>query len=135
MMDEMTRGIRAVDPTIDKKPYLYFINNEKSFNAFCSMGHVMSVNTGLYSMTTVPDELAVVLLHEMGHGQKDHVVKSVRKKAGVAVGAMVLSGAAGSSVADAVLDIAVNQIDSVQITKPNEWAADNLALTYLLNTN
>jgi beta-barrel assembly-enhancing protease len=59
----------------------------------------------------------------------------VRKKAGVAVGAMVVSGAAGSSVADAVLDIAVNQIDSVQITKPNEWAADNLALTYLLNTN
>lgn len=34
------------------------------------MGHVMSVNTGLYSMTTVPDEIAVVLLHEMGHGQK-----------------------------------------------------------------
>ena len=134
MMAEMTRGIRAVDPSIDKKPYVYFINNETSFNAFCSMGHVMSVNTGLYSMTTVPDEIAVVLLHEMGHGQKDHVVKSVRKKAGVAVGAMILSGAAGSGVADAILDIAVNQIDNVQITKPNEWEADNLALTYLLHT-
>ena len=134
MMAEMTRGIRAVDPSIDKKPYVYFINNETSFNAFCSMGHVMSVNTGLYSMTTVPDEIAVVLLHEMGHGQKDHVVKSVLKKAGVAVGAMILSGAAGSGVADAILDIAVNQIDNVQITKPNEWEADNLALTYLLHT-
>ena len=36
MMAEMTRGIRAVDPSIDKKPYVYFINNETSFNAFCS---------------------------------------------------------------------------------------------------
>lgn len=70
MMAEMTRGIRAVDSSIDKKPYVYFINNETSFNAFCSMGHVMSVNTGLYSMTTVPDEIAVVLLHEMATAKK-----------------------------------------------------------------
>lgn len=44
------------------------------------MGHVMSVNTGLYSMTSNPDEIAVVLLHEMGHGQKNHVVSSTRKR-------------------------------------------------------
>ena len=135
MVAEMSSGIRAVDPTIDSKPYIYFINKDTSFNAFCSMGHVMSVNTGMYSMTTNPDEIAVVLLHEMGHGQKDHVVHGTRKKVGVAVGAMVLSGAAGSNVADTVLDVAVNQINNVAITKKDEWQADNLALTYMLHTN
>ena len=44
MMSRLTKGIAAVDPTINQKPYLYFINKQKSFNAFCSMGHVMSVN-------------------------------------------------------------------------------------------
>ena len=135
MMNEMSAGIRAVDPTIDKKPYIYFINNDTSFNAFCSLGHVMSVNTGMYSMTTVPDEIAVVLLHEMGHGQKDHVVHGTRKKVGVLVGASVLSGAAGSGIADAVLEVAVNQINNVAIGKKDEWEADNLALTYMLHTN
>lgn len=135
MMGQLTSAIGAVDPTIHQKPYLYFINNDKSFNAFCSMGHVMSVNTGLYSMTSNPDEIAVVLLHEMGHGQKNHVVSSTRKKMQVAVAAGVVSGAAGSGMADLALNILVNQIDNVQIGKSDEWEADNLALTYLLNSN
>jgi hypothetical protein len=134
MMDNLTGAIGSVDNTIYNKPYLYFINNDTSFNAFCSMGHVMSVNTGMYSMTTNPDEIAVVLLHEMGHGQKDHVVSAARKKMRLAVAAGVISGAAGSSLTDYLLNILVNQIDSVQITKSDEWEADNLSLTYLLHS-
>ena len=47
----------------------------------------------------------------------------------------VVSGAAGSGMADLALNILVNQIDNVQIGKSDEWEADNLALTYLLNSN
>jgi hypothetical protein len=135
MMNELTSSIGAVDATIYDKPYLYFINNEKTFNAFCSMGHVMSVNTGMYSMTSSPDEIAVVLLHEMGHGQKDHVVTGARKRIKVVIAAGMLGEAAGGGMSDVVLNVLVNQIDNVQIGRHDEWAADDLALTYMLHSN
>jgi predicted Zn-dependent protease len=134
MMYRLTEGIALVDPSIHDKPYLYFINKQKSFNAFCSMGHVMSVNEGLYSMTDNQDEVAVVLAHEMVHGQKDHVASAMRKKLNVAVGAaMVGSAVGGSTLTNLALNIAVNQIDSVSITKKDEWEADNLAFDYVIN--
>jgi len=134
MMPRLTKGIAAVDPSINKKPYLYFINKQETFNAFCSMGHVMSVNEGLYSMTENPDEIAVVLAHEMGHGQKSHVASSIRKKMNVQIAAGVLGSAVGASVlTNLALNIAVNQIDTVAITKKDEWEADNLAFDYILN--
>ena len=133
MMPRLTKGVAAADPSILKKPYLYFINKQTSFNAFCSMGHVMSVNEGLYSLTDNPDEIAVVLAHEMGHGQKNHVASSMRKKLNVAIGAAMIGSAVGSSVANAALKVLVNQIDKVSITKKDEWEADNLALDYVIN--
>ena len=134
MMPRLTKGIASVDPTILKKPYLYFINKQKSFNAFCSMGHVMSVNEGLYSLTDNPDEVAVVLAHEMGHGQKNHVASSMRKKLNVAVGAAMVGSAVGGSVlTNVALNVLVNQIDTVSITKKDEWEADNLAFDYVIN--
>lgn len=134
MMPRLTKGIAVVDPTIHQKPYLYFINKQKSFNAFCSMGHVMSVNEGLYSLTDNPDEVAVVLAHEMGHGQKNHVASGMRKKLNVAIAAGVLGSAiGGSALTNLAMNIAVNQIDTVTITKSAEWEADNLAFDYVIN--
>lgn len=134
MMPRLTEGIAAIDPTIKNKPYLYFINKEKSFNAFCSMGHVMSVNEGLYSLTDDPNEVAVVLAHEMAHGQKNHVASSMRKKLNVAIGAaLVGSAVGGSSLTNIALNVLVNQIDKVSITKKDEWEADNLAFDYVVN--
>ena len=134
MMPRLTKGIAAVDATILQKPYLYFINKQESFNAFCSMGHVMSVNEGLYSLTDNPDEVAVVLAHEMGHGQKNHVASSMRKKLNVAIGAaMVGSAVGGSALTNIALNVLVNQIDTVHITKKDEWEADNLAFDYVIN--
>ena len=134
MMSRLTKGIAAVDPTINQKPYLYFINKQKSFNAFCSMGHVMSVNEGLYTLTEDENEVAVVLAHEMGHGQKNHVASSMRKKLNVAIGAaMVGSAVGGSALTNVALNVLVNQIDTVSITKKDEWEADNLAFDYVIN--
>ena len=134
MMPRLPKGIAAVDPTILRKPSLYVINKQESFNAFCSMGHVMSVNEGLYSLTENPDEVAVVLAHEMGHGQKNHVASSMRKKLNVAIGAaMIGSAVGGSALTNIALNVLVNQIDSVSITKKDEWEADNLAFDYVTN--
>lgn len=133
IVSRLSSSIALSDPSINKKPYIYFVNQEKSFNAFCSMGHVMSVNEGLFTMTDNEDELAAVIAHEMGHGQKDHVAKSIRKKMVIEMGAGVLSSAMGASTfSNFALDLAVNQIDNVVIGKKDEWQADNLAFDYLL---
>ena len=134
MMPRLTKGVAAVDPTIYQKPYLYFVNKDKSFNAFCSMGHVMSVNEGLYSLTEDQDEVAVVLAHEMGHGQKNHVASSMRKKLNVAIAAAMVGSAVGTStLTNVALNVLVNQIDTVAIAKKDEWEADNLAFDYVIN--
>ena len=119
----LTAAIGSQDATIYDRPYLYFINNENSFNAFCTLGHNMSVNTGLYNYLNNEDEIAVVLAHEMGHGQKDHPAKGMKSSLGPAI----LASATGTVLGA----IAANIWSGQGLTKPMEWEADNLAFDYI----
>ena len=119
----LTAAIGSQDATIYDRPYLYFINNENSFNAFCTLGHNMSVNTGLYNYLNNEDEIAVVLAHEMGHGQKDHPAKGMKRSLGPAI----LASATGTVLGA----IAANIWSGQGLTKPMEWEADNLAFEYI----
>ena len=134
IMENLTAGIGSVDPSIYDKPYNYFINNDETFNAFCSLGHNISVNTGLFNLVTNDDEIAVVIAHEMGHGQKNHVVKGFHKTIPVALGSAVLAESTGGIGGAVLATVLNNQITAKSITKPQEWEADNLAFDYLLNT-
>lgn len=127
IMTNLTAGIGSVDPTVYNKPYNYFINSQDSFNAFCSLGHNLSVNTGLYKVLTNEDEIAVVLGHELGHGQKDHPAKGARQSLN-----MEILGAATGSQAGAVMAQVINNRN---ITKPMEREADALAFDYITHTN
>ncbi|WP_299144353.1 M48 family metallopeptidase [uncultured Dialister sp.] len=132
IMNRLTDSIGAEDPSIYKKPYIYFIAADESFNASCSMGHVMVVNDGLFKYLTNTDEIAVVLGHEMGHGQKNHVMNALHKKAKTELGAAILSGAIGdAALGQEVLGIAVNQIETVQIGRGDEKEADKLSFDYI----
>ena len=122
----LTAAIGSMDATVYERPYNYFINREDSFNAFCTLGHNMSVNVGLYSYLTNEDEIAVVLAHEMGHGQKDHPAKGMKKSLGPAV----LANATGSVLGA----IAANIWNGQGLTKPMEWEADNLAFEYIVRS-
>ena len=129
VMSRVSAGIAASDPSINQKPYLYFINEDKSFNAFCSMGHVMSVNQGLFDLIQNEDEIAVVLGHEMGHGQKNHVAKAARKRLISAIGLSAIANSTGAGVLNKlVLNTLAGQINNVH---PGEWEADNLAFDYI----
>lgn len=127
IMTNLTAGIGAVDPTVYNKPYNYFINNQDSFNAFCTLGHNLSVNVGLYKVLTNEDEIAVVLGHELGHGQKDHPAKGARRSLN-----MEILGAATGSQAGALMAQVINNRN---ITKPMEREADALAFDYITHTN
>lgn len=47
-MERLTNGIGESNPSIYEKTFLYFLNNDTSFNASCGLGHVMTVNMGLF---------------------------------------------------------------------------------------
>jgi len=135
IMANLTRGVAAIDPTIKDKPYLYFVSAQNSVNAACSMGHVMMVNAGTFEKITNEDEIAAIVGHEIGHGQKDHVAKGQKKYLQKAVTAAVAGTALGggmitSLIADVALVHSVAHGD-----RKHETEADLLSFDYMVNTN
>lgn len=131
IMANLTRGIGSTDPSIYQKPYLYFLNPSTDFNAACGLGHVMTVNEGLFSLCEDPNEVAFVLAHEMGHGQKDHVASGSKKKLRTIIGGSIASASMGSTeLSNLAMSALIGQINNIQITKKQEWEADNLAFDY-----
>ena len=126
IMNNLTQAIGQVDGTIYEKPYNYFINADTSFNAFCTLGHNLSVNTGLFDTLTNEDEIAVVLGHEMGHGQKDHPAKGMKRS--------ILPKVIATATDNILMDILTNTWNNQGITKPMEWEADNLAFEYMTHS-
>ncbi|MBO6179580.1 MAG: M48 family metallopeptidase [Selenomonadaceae bacterium] len=127
IMYNLTEAIGKVDPSINEKPYNYFINTDTSFNAFCTLGHNISVNTGLFNHLESDDEIAVVLAHEMGHGQKDHPAKGARKSILPMIVASTVNNIGGVLLA--------NALNNQGITKPMEREADALAFDYITHSN
>ena len=135
IMNDLTNAVGQVDPTVWNKPYLHFISEDKSLNAACGMGHVMMVNVGTFSYISSDDEIAAIVGHEMGHGQKDHVAKGMKKNLNKQVIANIANTAAGGTALTSVIGgIALKQ--SVAHSDRNfEWEADNLAFEYIIRTN
>jgi predicted Zn-dependent protease len=80
VMTRLSASIANTDPSIKQKPYNYFVNKQKSFNAFCTLGHNLSVNIGLFNdLNYNEDEIAFVVAHELGHGEKNHPAAGVRR--------------------------------------------------------
>lgn len=79
-MNRLTYVISLDDPSINDKPYNYFVNNDETYNAFCTVGHNLTVNTGMFKLlNNNQDELAIVVAHELAHGQEEHVQSSAKK--------------------------------------------------------
>ena len=135
IMVNLTRGVAKADPTINDKPYLYFVANDDTLNAACGMGHVMMVNRGTFNILATEDEIAAVIGHEMGHGQKDHAAKSVNKEVDKQITAGVISAALGGDVLSSLItQVALNH-SSAHKDKKFETEADLLSVDYLAGTS
>ena len=131
IMTRLSDAVALTDDSIVKKPYNYFVNNDKSFNAFCTLGHNMSVNIGAFTKLNYnEDELVFVIAHEMGHGQKNHPAAGVKRALPLSIlGALYASQNRNS--ASSVGAALVTTIGTAKwVTKPMESQADKLAFDY-----
>ena len=131
VMTRLSDAVALSDPSIVQKPYNYFVNNDKSFNAFCTLGHNMSVNIGTFDKLNYnEDELAFVIAHEMGHGQKNHPAAGVKR----ALPLSILSALYASQNRNSASSIGAALVSTVGtakwLTKPMESQADKLAFDY-----
>lgn len=134
LMKNLSNAVAQVDSSINDKPYLYFINASEEINAFCTFGHVMSINTGILKAFPNDDEIAVVVGHEMGHGQQDHVYKGATKRIDKYLIASVgVAAAGGTLLSNIVGNLALNQ-SIAHGTKANEKEADQLAFDYMVHS-
>ncbi len=134
IMGNLTNAVAEVDPSIHNLPYAYFINQKSDINAACSMGHVMMVNSGTFRHIVSDDEIAAIVGHEMGHGQKDHVIRGISSqidKTLIAQAAVALTG--GSALSGVIGNLALNH-SIVHGNKQHEWEADGLAFEYMIRT-
>lgn len=135
IMSNLSNAVAQIDPSINDKPYLYFIAADENLNAACSMGHVMMVNTGAFTHLASDDEIAAIVGHEMGHGQKNHVASKMKKRVNKQALAQIGAAAAGGgTLASAVASIALTN-SVAHGDRKQETEADNLAWEYMLHTN
>lgn len=135
IVENLTAAVAKVDPTIKAKPYLYFVANQKSVNAACGVGHVMMVHSGTFDFFSTDDEIAAIVGHEMGHGQKDHVIKGAKNRINQQMIAQIgVSAAGGTTLAGLIGTLALTNTVA-DYGRGKEAEADDLAWEYLLHTN
>lgn len=131
IMSRLSAAIAVDDPSIKKEPYNHFVNNQDSFNAFCTLGHNMSVNIGLFkTLNYNEDEIAFVVAHEMGHGQHNDPANGSKRAFPMSVLAAVVGSQVGNS-AEAIGVTLLNNLGSAKlVTLPMEKSADKFAFEY-----
>jgi predicted Zn-dependent protease len=90
-------------------PWRFYVVDDKSINAFATLGGRVYVHTGLLAATDSESQLASVLGHEIGHIVGRHGLENVKKsqRAGLyaglaAIAGAVLGGQAGADLGGAV---------------------------------
>lgn len=131
IMNRLTYVISLEYPSIKDKPYNYFINNDETYNAFCTVGHNLTVNTGMFKLlNNNQDELAIVVAHELAHGQKDHVQSSAKKSFSINLLANIYASQNTDIFSVLSTNILANNMKAKGITKKQEQQADDIAFDY-----
>ncbi|WP_346686447.1 M48 family metallopeptidase [Megamonas hypermegale] len=131
IMNRLTYVISLEDPSINDKPYNYFVNNDETYNAFCTVGHNLTVNTGMFKLlNNNQDELAVVVAHELAHGQEEHVQSSAKKSFSINLLANIYASQNPDILSVIGTNILAGNMKAKGITKRQEQQADDIAFEY-----
>lgn len=134
IMSRLTYAISLTDPSIKDKPYNYFINPSEEYNAFCTVGHNLSVNTGMFKLlNNNEDELAIVIAHELAHGEEEHVQSSAKKSFSVQLLTNLYASQNPNIISIIGANVLQNNMIAKGITKVQEQDADDIAFDYTLS--
>ncbi len=132
IMIKLSAVIGEKEASIKEKPYNYFINPETAFNAYCTLGHNISVNTGVFGIFgNNEDKIATVVAHELMHGQRNHPINGAKNRMGIQFATELLQASTGGGNAK-LAGMVSNYAKVAGVTKPNEWQADNDAYGYVV---
>jgi len=116
-------------PGLIKADYAIYANPKKEFNAFCTLGHVISINKGTLDSLD-DDELAVVMSHEIGHGEEKHVVTGITKSISLGFAVDLFLANNQNNTSSILSTVGANYINNEMFTMGQEWEADNLGFNY-----
>ena len=114
--------------------YAIYANPAKDLNAFCTLGHVISVNKGTLDSLD-DDELGAIMAHEIGHGEKKHVVAGVTKGIGLGLAVDLFLENNQNNTSYILAGVGANYINNEMFTMEQEWEADNLSFDYMKATD
>lgn len=109
-------------------PYTFQVVNDKSVNAFATMGGFVYIHTGLLKAADNEAQLASVLAHEIGHIASRHALEQMRQSA-IARGVAAAAGLDRNLAVQIGVDLALRRPNSRQ----DEFEADQKGLEMLTN--
>jgi predicted Zn-dependent protease len=129
VIDNLTSTITLTEPSITKKPFIYFVNNKTSLNAACGLGHAMMVNAGTFTILNYnEDKIAFLVAHEMGHGMRNHGLNKPDKVIPIKLLGSILAKQANTKVYTAQMTSMLMKYSIAKgVIVPYEWEADNFA--------
>jgi beta-barrel assembly-enhancing protease len=107
-------------------PYTFQIVNDKSINAFTTMGGFVYVNAGLIAAADNEAELASVIAHEIGHVAERHAIQQMRQAA-IARGVASAAGLDRNTMVNIGVELALRRPNS----RKDEFEADRVGLETL----
>lgn len=114
-------------------PWRFYVVDDKSINAFATLGGRVYIHTGLIAATNSEAQLASVMGHEIGHIVGRHGLENVKKAQRLGIGAAAASilGAIIGGTVGSIVDLAGNLIAGGYLMKHSrdaEREADFLGL-------
>ena len=111
--ERVNRIMKTLEATPSvKRSYVVYANPDEEFNAFATLGRVMSINKGALD-TLDDDQLAYVMAHEISHGEHKDIINGAKKQIGLSTavgiaaggseGAAILSNVAGNYLSNQVI--------------------------------
>ncbi len=116
---------------LDSSEYTYQVRiiEQPHVNAFATFGGNIFLFTGLLKYVEGPEELAIILAHEIGHVENQHVVDKLAKQLGMEILFAILTGG------DPVLVSEISKIVvSTAFDREKEREADEFAMQLALRS-
>jgi predicted Zn-dependent protease len=128
MVEEVGHAIAAaVDAPSD---WQFALLRDPTPNAFALPGGKVGVHTGLFKVVNGPDELAVVMAHEVAHVTARHSAERMTREMAIGVGLMGIGAATSPAAADILAQAASLGI-VLPFSRTQELEADEIGLIYM----